>query len=99
MRKKAIDEKTVRHVARLSRLSMPEKDVKNFSEQLNLILDYIDKLNKLDTEGVLPTSHAIGGVKNVFREDKVRKSLSTEDALANAPNKVGDYFGVPKVIE
>ncbi len=99
MSKKIIDEKTVEHVARLSRLSLSGEDVKKFSEQLSLIVDYINKLNEIRTDDVQPTSHALSGVKNVFREDKVRGSLPLDEVLKNAPKKIKDFFGVPKVIE
>ena len=99
MASKKIDKNTVKHVARLSRLSLSDKDIKRFSEQLSAVLDYINKLNQVNTDNVSATSHAVASVKNVFREDRVKKSLEQEDALKNAPKKIGDFFGVPKVIE
>ena len=99
MKKKQIDEKTVEYVARLSRLSLSAKDIKKFSEQLSLVLDYINKLNEIDTKDVPATSHALPSVKNVFREDKTKKSLEAKEVLKNAPKKSGDFFSVPKVIE
>jgi len=99
MKNKKIDEKTVRHVARLSRLSLNDNDVTSFSHQLSEIISYIDKLNQIDTNSVEATSHAVSDVRNVFREDKVRPSLSREEALGNAPRRIRDFFGVPKVIE
>ena len=62
-------------------------------------MDYINKLNEIDTTHTRPTSHALSSVKNVFRNDKLNKSLKAEEALKNAPKKIDDYFGVPKVIE
>ncbi len=99
MKPDRIDEKIVKHVARLSRLSLSEKDIKKFSGQLSAILDYINKLNEINTNNVSATSHTLSGVKNVFREDRVRDSLKAEEALRNAPKKSGDFFSVPKVIE
>ncbi len=99
MKAKKIDEKTVRHVARLSRLSLPEKDSKKFSEQLSAVLDYINKLNEIDTKGVSAISHALNQAMNRFREDHVKESLDQEEALKNAPKKSGDFFAVPKIIE
>lgn len=99
MKAKRIDEKTVRHVARLSRLSLPEEDSKKFSEQLSAVLDYINKLNEIDTKDVSAISHALDQAINRFREDRVRESLKAEDVLRNAPKKSGDFFSVPKVIE
>jgi aspartyl-tRNA(Asn)/glutamyl-tRNA(Gln) amidotransferase subunit C len=88
----------VEYVANLARLEISDKEKEKFTSQLNDILLYIDKLNKLDTEGVAPMSHAIA-VSNAFREDKIADSLGTEKSLANAPDARGEFFRVPKVIE
>ena len=61
------------------------------------ILNYFDKLNELDTEGIAPTTHAIS-INNAFREDEIQASLSQEDALKNGPQQNGQAFVVPKVI-
>lgn len=87
----------VEHVAKLARLSFTEEEKRLFTEQLNTILLYIDKLNELNTQGVEPTFHAIH-VENVFREDEIEKSLPQEVSLNNAPQKDGGAFVVPKVI-
>lgn len=97
--KKTIDEKTVKHVARLSRIDLSGEEVKLYQRQLTDILGYINKLNELDTKGTLPTSHPLGNLKNVFRKDTVKKSLSAEDVLKNAPARKDDFFKVPKIIE
>ena len=99
MDSKKIDEKVVQYVAKLGRLSLSREDVKEFSRQLSVILEYINKLNEIDTGNVEPTSHALSDIKNIFREDKVLKSLSQEDVLENAPKKIKQFFGVPKIIE
>jgi len=99
MDNKKIDEKIVQYVAKLGRLSLSREDVKEFSRQLSVILEYINKLNEIDTGNVEPTSHALSDIKNIFREDKVLKSLSQEDVLENAPKKIKEFFGVPKIIE
>ncbi len=85
-------------VAALARLyfSAPEKE--KMTALLNRILDYMDKLNELDTENVEPTSHVLT-IKNVFREDEVETSFSCEELLANAPSRDERYFRVPRVIE
>jgi len=88
----------VEYVANLARLEISDEEKEKFTSQLNDILLYIDKLNKLDTEGVAPMSHAIA-VTNAFREDKIADSLGTEKSLANAPDARGEFFRVPKVIE
>ena len=88
----------VEYVANLARLEISDEEKEKFTLQLNDILLYIDKLNKLDTEGVAPMSHAIA-LTNAFREDKIADSLGTEKSLANAPDARGEFFRVPKVIE
>ena len=96
---KIIDEKTVKHVALLSRLSLDEKELQTYSKQLTSILSYISKLNEIDTEGVPPTSHALSTLKNIYRKDILKSSLKAEDALRNAPSREGDFFKVPQIIE
>ena len=95
----AIDKDTVKHVALLSRLALDNKETAAYSGQLASILSYISKLNELDTKNTLPTSHALSTLKNVFRKDMVKPSLSVGDALENAPAKEGGFFKVPQVIE
>lgn len=94
-----IDKKTVKHVALLSRLSLSDKELETYSQQLGAILSYIDKLNEIDTKNVHPTSHPLSTLKNVFRKDVLRLSLKAEEALKNAPAKEDDFFKVPQVIE
>ena len=94
-----IDKKTVQHVALLSRLRLSEEELAVYSSQLVQILSYIDKLNQLDIKDTPPTSHAVPALKNVFRKDIPRPSLKPEDTLKNAPDKKGEFFRIPKVIE
>ena len=88
----------VDYIAHLARLSLSEEERQCFTDQLNVILDYMDKLNEVDTEGVEPTSHVLD-IVNVFRDDEVQPSLSTEDLLANAPEIVNQYVVVPRAVE
>ncbi len=90
--------KDVEYVAKLARLSLTVDEKKKFAEQLNAILEHIDELNKMDTEGVSPTSHAVA-MKNVFREDEMEKFELTSDIISNAPEKENRFFKVKKVIE
>ncbi|MFA5256390.1 MAG: Asp-tRNA(Asn)/Glu-tRNA(Gln) amidotransferase subunit GatC [Candidatus Omnitrophota bacterium] len=94
-----IDKNTVKKIALLSRLELDEKESGLYSSQLAAILSYIDKLNEIDTKDVLPTSHVLSTLKNVFRKDSLKSSLDTSDVLSNAPSKEGDFFKVPQVIE
>ena len=96
---KTIDSKIVKHVAHLSRLELNEKELEQYSGQLASILSYIGKLNEIDTANVVPTSHALSTLKNVFRKDVLRKSLETSESLKNAPASEGDFFKVPQIID
>ena len=89
--------KEVAHVARLARLHLNKTQEELFTAQLNEILEYMDRLNELDTLGVEPAYHALP-IRNVFRDDQVSPSLPKEMALDNAPQKTRDFFVVPKVI-
>jgi aspartyl-tRNA(Asn)/glutamyl-tRNA(Gln) amidotransferase subunit C len=95
---KKISEAEVRKVAKLSRLDLTEKEVEEFTGQLRAILEYVAKMNELDTEGVEPLAHCLP-VSNVFREDCVKESLGTEKALVNAPQRDGEFFKVPKILD
>ena len=94
---KTIDTGLVRHIGLLSRLELSDEQVETFSRQLGGILEYFDKLQELDTENVEPMAHAVE-IHNVFGDDVQRESLSPEEALANALERDGDFFKVPKVI-
>lgn len=87
----------VEYVARLARLKLSEEEKEIFTHQLNTILDYMDKLNELDTSGVEPTYHVVGHT-NAFREDRVQQPMSREEVMANAPSRRGGFFRVPRII-
>ena len=93
-----ISRQDVEHVARLSRLALTDQEIERMREQLSGILAYIDKLRALDTARVEPTSHAVPMV-NVMRADENTPCLSQDEALANAPERSGEYARVPKIIE
>jgi aspartyl-tRNA(Asn)/glutamyl-tRNA(Gln) amidotransferase subunit C len=86
----------VLHVARLARLALTDEEVERFQLQLNAILEAVSKVSELDLAGIPPTSHPLDLV-NVFGEDEPVPSLSREEALANAPDPEGGFFGVPPV--
>jgi aspartyl-tRNA(Asn)/glutamyl-tRNA(Gln) amidotransferase subunit C len=88
----------VEHVARLARLHLTDEELERMRVQLDAILAYIDKLTALDVEGVEPTSHAVPLV-NVMRPDVLAPSLAQDEALANAPDRAGEFFRVPRIIE
>jgi aspartyl-tRNA(Asn)/glutamyl-tRNA(Gln) amidotransferase subunit C len=88
----------VQHVAKLARLSLSDDEITTFTGQMGTILDYVKKLNELNTDGIVPTAHAVP-MENAFRDDVVRPSIGVDNALANAPDRVEGFFRVPKVIE
>ncbi|MFC1807912.1 Asp-tRNA(Asn)/Glu-tRNA(Gln) amidotransferase subunit GatC [Candidatus Omnitrophota bacterium] len=93
-----IKKDVIKYVANLARLNLKPEEEELFAKQLNDILSYIENLNKVNTDSVDPMSHAVS-MGNVFRQDKVKDSLNTKDALNNAPDKKDGFFRVPKVIE
>jgi aspartyl-tRNA(Asn)/glutamyl-tRNA(Gln) amidotransferase subunit C len=93
-----ISEEQVEYVARLARLVLRPEEKRRFTEQLSAILTYMEQLNQVPTDGVEPTSHVLDLV-NVFRDDTVRQTIPVEEALANAPEVMHDYFVVPRIVE
>ncbi|MBW2200171.1 MAG: Asp-tRNA(Asn)/Glu-tRNA(Gln) amidotransferase subunit GatC [Deltaproteobacteria bacterium] len=92
-----ITKEEVVYVANLARLDLDDASIEKFASQIGTILEYVDTLNRVDTKGVRPTSHAIS-LTNAFREDTQREHLDRDTALANAPEKEDGNFIVPKII-
>jgi len=88
----------VKKVASLSRIHLRDEELAHLTKDLEKILDYVNKLKKLDVTGVSPTSHVLE-LKNVYREDVVEPPLSQKEALAIAVEKDKGQFKVPLVIE
>jgi aspartyl-tRNA(Asn)/glutamyl-tRNA(Gln) amidotransferase subunit C len=94
----SISLKQVEHVAGLARLELTEQEKDRYTEQLNAILKYAEKLSALDTEGIEPTDHAVP-LFSVLREDEVRPSLPLERVLLNAPDEQDGQIKVPAVLD
>ena len=93
-----INSELLEKIAHLSRLEFDEKDAQKMMQDMSAIVDWVEKLKEVDTEGVEPLttmSHEI----NALREDEVKEHMSHESALKNAPKKDEAYFRVPKVLE
>ena len=90
----AIEREQILHVAHLARLELRDDEVERLGAQLNDILAAVSKVSELDLEDVPPTSHP-HDVVNVWAEDEPRPCLTADEALANAPEREGDYFRVP----
>ncbi len=93
-----ISRSDVAYVAGLAQLDMDEAATERLVAEMNSILDYMAKLNELDTESVEPMMHAMA-LTNVFREDEVIPSLPRELALRGAPTHDDEYFTVPKILD
>lgn len=93
-----INREDVEKVGHLARLDLTAAEVAAITGQMDAILAYVEKLDQLDTSHIIPTAHAVP-LENAFRGDDVRPSLGASQALAAAPDCVGEFFRVPKVIE
>ena len=88
----------VRWVAHLARLECTPEELTLFTHQLSEVVDYVNRLQEIDTEGVEPLAHPLP-LHNVFRADEPAPSLSADEALANAPDRRNNFFGVPAVLD
>lgn len=93
-----IDDKMIDYIGELARLRLQENERESAKNEMNKIIDYMDTLNKIDTNGIEAMSHAFP-VKNVFRKDEVKLSINREDLLLNAPDKSEEAFKVPKTFD
>ena len=87
----------VRKVAKLARLDLPEDTIATYTGHLERILDYVDQLQAVETDGVLPTTRAVE-VVNATREDIVVDTDVRQELLDQAPQREGDFFRVPKIL-
>lgn len=93
-----ITDETIEYVGILAKLELSEEEKQSAKRDMGRMLDYIDKLNELDTEGVEPMSHAFP-VRNVFREDEVTNGDGSKETLRNAPEEKDNMFVVPRTFE
>jgi aspartyl-tRNA(Asn)/glutamyl-tRNA(Gln) amidotransferase subunit C len=94
----AVDETTVRRVAKLARIAVKDEEVSHLAGELNAILAFVEELSALDVEGVEPLT-SVTPMKIPMRQDKVTAGGEPEKVLANAPVRNGDFYVVPKVVE
>lgn len=94
---KHFTDKDVESIAWLAKIELSEGEKSLFARQLSSIIEYFRILDEADTEGIPPTSNVLD-LTNVFRKDVVETSLSTEEALTNAPMKEGGFFKAPKIV-
>jgi aspartyl-tRNA(Asn)/glutamyl-tRNA(Gln) amidotransferase subunit C len=94
----SLDEATVARIARLARIAVPDDERAPLATELSRILEWIEQLNEVDTDGVPPMT-SVAAMRLAWREDKVTDGNRLEDILANAPERQDGYFVVPKVVE
>lgn len=95
-----ISKDQVKHIAKLARIELNETEKEKFAKDLSSILDYIDKLNKVDTSKIKPISQ-VTGLENITRSDDTKYELpdTRSKILKEAPKRKGDYIQVPKILE
>ncbi len=93
-----VDKKDVEYVAALARIELGEQEKEIYSGQLSEILEFFDRLEEVDTDQVMPTSH-VQDLVNALRPDESRPSLDVEEALQNAPDRADRFYQVPKILE
>ena len=94
----SIDLKTIKHISKLSRISVDEKRAEKLADDLNSIFEFIEKLNELKTDDVKPLT-SIAETTWKFRSDEIKSKNIREQIIKNSPEDNEDYFVVPKVIE
>ncbi|MFW9878814.1 MAG: Asp-tRNA(Asn)/Glu-tRNA(Gln) amidotransferase subunit GatC [Candidatus Thorarchaeota archaeon] len=94
-----LSKETIDHISKLALLELSEEEKEKLAKEIGDILSYFKKLDKLDTSDIKPMTHPIEDLKNVFREDIPRKSLSTTEALKNAKHKKDGYFKAPRILK
>ena len=87
----------IEHVAKLARLKLTDAEKEKFSKQMGTIIEYIEKLNELDTKNVEPTAHVLG-LNTVFREDAATQPLTDQDPIKDSPAHSKGHYEVPKII-
>ena len=93
-----IDLKTIKHISKLSRISVDDKKADKLADDLNSIFDFIEKLNKLNTDNIEPLSSVVE-TKLKLRTDEVKSKNIRDQILKNSPDKNEDFFVVPRVVE
>ena len=94
----SIDKETIKHISKLARISLDEKQVDNLSKDLSSIIKFIEKLNKLNTDDIEPLTSIIDASLR-FRKDEILEGKIRDQILKNSPEKTDEFFVVPKVVE
>ena len=94
----SIDKDTVKHISKLARISLDEKKISNLSKDLSSIMEFIEKLNELNTDKITPLTSIINASLK-SRKDEVKDGKIRDQILKNSPEKNEEFFVVPKVVE
>lgn len=94
-----ITKETVEHTARLACLKFDDKELELYTQKFSRVLEYVEKLGKIDTKKIEPTSHAVLGEISAMREDKVEAFPAAEDILKNFPERDENFVRVPKTVD
>ena len=94
----SIDKDTVKHIAKLARISLDEKKINSFSKDLSSIMKFIEKLNELNTDKTSPLTSIINASLRT-REDEIKEGKIRDQILKNSPDKIEEFFVVPKMVE
>ncbi|MFN4227535.1 MAG: Asp-tRNA(Asn)/Glu-tRNA(Gln) amidotransferase subunit GatC [Candidatus Ratteibacteria bacterium] len=97
MEEKVIKREDVEYLSRLARIELTEEEKIKFEKELEKILEYVSKLNEVNTENIIPTYHILP-LTNIFREDIPDRSIPKQEILKNAPDKDENFFKVPRII-
>lgn len=94
-----LDRESVKKLSKLCRINCTEEEAEKLVVDLQKILDYVEQLNAIDTEGIAPCNHVLKEVFNVMRDDQIGETMPREALLANAPDKIGGFIRVPPVLK
>ncbi len=98
MTKKIIKKNEIEYLGHLARIELSEEEKEKLKKDIEKILEYISKLNEINTENISPTYHVLP-LSNVFRDDKIEKSFEREEILSSAPERTEEFFKVPRIIK
>lgn len=98
MSDKKITLEEVKHIAKLSKLNIPDNELEYYLSEMDKMINHFNILSKIDTSDVKPMTH-VNNLINVYREDQSKESLTTKEAIENSPETFGQFFKIPKIID
>ena len=98
MSDKKITLEEVKHIAKLSKLNIPDNELEYYLSEMDKMINHFNMLSKIDTSDVKPMTH-VNNLINVYRGDQSKESLSTKEAIENSPETFGQFFKIPKIID